>query len=285
MTPEDLDRALPDALRIDRAFPLEGKGLTLDYGRHTVIDKLDVAVQAARVTVLVGSNGCGKSTLLKALARLLKPRAGVVILNGKGIHQKSTSQVARELAVLPQTPIAPDGLTVEQLVRMGRYPHQSWLQQWTKQDQAKVDSILEATELQAFRTQPVDELSGGQRQRAWIAMTLAQDTDLLLLDEPTTYLDLAHQIDILDLLHTLNVDHGKTIVMVLHDLNLAARYAHHMIAMRNGAIHTQGAPAEIFNESMVKAVFGLDCRIIEDPIFGTPLCIPMGRRRLGLKGD
>jgi len=281
MTSDDLDRALPDRPPIEGAFPLEGKGLTLDYGRRTVIDNLDVAVPTACVTVLVGSNGCGKSTLLKAMARLLKPKAGVVILNGTSIHQKSTSQVARELAVLPQTPLAPDGLTVEQLVRMGRYPHQSWLQQWTKQDQEKVDSILEATELQALRSRPVDELSGGQRQRAWIAMTLAQDTDLLLLDEPTTYLDLAHQIDILDLLHNLNVDHGKTILMVLHDLNLAARYAHHMIAMRDGGIHTQGAPGEIFTESMVKAVFGLDCRIIEDPVFGTPLCIPMGRRRTG----
>jgi len=284
MTPEDLHRPLPDTPPGSPSFPLEGKGLSLDYGRHAVIDNLDVAIQAARVTVIVGSNGCGKSTLLKAMARLLKPKAGVVILNGTSIHQKSTSQVARELAVLPQTPLAPDGLTVEQLVRMGRYPHQSWLQQWTIQDQEKVDSILEATELQAFRSRPVDELSGGQRQRAWIAMTLAQDTDLLLLDEPTTYLDLAHQIDILELLHTLNVDHGKTIVMVLHDLNLAARYAHHMIAMCGGRIDTQGAPAEIFTETMVKAVFGLDCRIIEDPVFGTPLCIPMGRRRAGTGG-
>ena len=236
-------------------------------------------IPAAQITVLVGSNGCGKSTLLKALARLLKPAQGTVILNGADIQRKPTVQVARELAVLPQTPVAPEGLTVDQLVRMGRYPHQTWLQQWSRADQDAVTAILQATDLYALKDRGVDSLSGGQRQRAWIAMTLAQDTDILLLDEPTTYLDLAHQIEVLDLLEALNADHGKTIVMVLHDLNLAARYAHHMIALHDRAIFAQGPPARILDERMVKAVFDLDCRVIADPLYGTPLCIPIGRRR------
>jgi len=273
-----------DVLSSAERYPLQGRALTLDYGRRTVIDALDIDIQASRITVLVGSNGCGKSTLLKALARLLKPRQGQVILDGKDIHRQSTIQVARALAVLPQSPVAPEGLRVEQLVRMGRYPHQSWLQQWSRQDQEKIDHILQATELQDTRSRNVDELSGGQRQRAWIAMTLAQDTDLLLLDEPTTYLDLAHQIEILDLLDKLNAEQGKTIVMVLHDLNLAARYAHHMVAMHNGGIFRQGAPRDIFDEEMVKTVFGLDCRIIEDPIYGTPLCVPISRRAASVGG-
>lgn len=259
--------------------PLQGRGLTLEYGRHVVIDALDVDIPAAQITVLVGSNGCGKSTLLKALARLLKPAQGTVILNGADIQRKPTAQVARELAVLPQTPVAPEGLTVDQLVRMGRYPHQTWLQQWSRADQDAVTAILQATDLYALKDRGVDSLSGGQRQRAWIAMTLAQDTDILLLDEPTTYLDLAHQIEVLDLLEALNADHGKTIVMVLHDLNLAARYAHHMIALHDRAIFAQGPPARILDEQMVKAVFDLDCRVIADPLYGTPLCIPIGRRR------
>lgn len=259
--------------------PLQGRGLTLEYGRQVVIESLDVDIPAAQITVMVGSNGCGKSTLLKALARLLKPAQGTVVLNGADIQRKPTVQVARELAVLPQSPVAPEGLTVEQLVRMGRYPHQTWLQQWSRADQDAVTAILHATDLHALKDHGVDSLSGGQRQRAWIAMTLAQDTDILLLDEPTTYLDLAHQIEVLDLLDALNADHGKTIVMVLHDLNLAARYAHHMIAMHDRGIFAQGAPARILDAPLVKAVFDLDCHVIADPLYGTPLCIPIGRRR------
>ncbi|MDQ2148239.1 ABC transporter ATP-binding protein [Alcaligenaceae bacterium C4P045] len=269
----------PNAESPSASPPLQGRGLTLEYGRHVVIDALDVDIPAAQITVLVGSNGCGKSTLLKALARLLKPAQGTVVLNGADIQRKPTVQVARELAVLPQTPVAPEGLTVDQLVRMGRYPHQTWLQQWSRADQDAVTAILQATDLYALKDRGVDSLSGGQRQRAWIAMTLAQDTDILLLDEPTTYLDLAHQIEVLDLLEALNADHGKTIVMVLHDLNLAARYAHHMIALHDRAIFAQGPPARILDEQMVKAVFDLDCRVIADPLYGTPLCIPIGRRR------
>ncbi len=261
--------------------PLQAHALSLHYGRKPVIEALDVAIAPCSVTVLVGSNGCGKSTLLKALARLLKPRRGAVILNGQDIQAKSTLQVARELAVLPQTPVAPEGITVEQLVRMGRYPHQSWMQQWSRRDEAVVQDILQATELHAARHRPVDELSGGQRQRAWIAMTLAQDTDLLLLDEPTTYLDLAHQIEVLDLLQTLCEEKHRTIVMVLHDLNLAARYAHQMIAMSAGRVHAQGRPADILTADMVQAVFGLQSRIISDPVYGTPLVVPIGRRGPG----
>lgn len=258
--------------------PLQGRTLRIDYGQQGVIDGLNIDIPANKITVLVGSNGCGKSTLLKALARLLKPADGHIILNGTDIQKKPTMQVARELAVLPQTPVAPEGLSVDQLVRMGRYPHQTWLQQWTRQDQEKVDAILQATELSDLKHRLVDSLSGGQRQRAWIAMTLAQDTDLLLLDEPTTYLDLAHQIEVLDLLQSLNVDQGKTIVMVLHDLNLAARYAHHMIALHNKTIYVQGPPQQVLDEATVKTVFDLACRIIPDPVYGTPLCIPIGRR-------
>ncbi|MBU4611568.1 ABC transporter ATP-binding protein [Achromobacter sp. GG226] len=265
----------------DRALtgPLEGRALTLDYGGQPIVDGLDLRIPAGAVTVLVGANGCGKSTLLKAFARLLRPRQGVVVLNGQDIRSKPTVQVARELAILPQTPVAPEGLTVQQLVRMGRYPHQGWLRQWTREDHDKVESVLAATGLAEFRDRPVDALSGGQRQRAWIAMTLAQDADILLLDEPTTYLDLAHQIDVLDMIDGLNASLGKTVVMVLHDLNLAARYGHHLVALRQGRVHAQGRPVDILNEALVQQVFGLACRIVPDPVYGSPLCIPLDRRQ------
>ncbi len=262
----------------DRVPPLEGRGLALDYGRKTILADLDIIIPPGRVTVLVGANGCGKSTLLKSFARLLRPRQGVVLLNGADIRKKATVQVARELAILPQSPVAPEGLTVHELVRMGRYPHQGWLRQWTPQDQQVVDTVLADTGLAALRDSAVDSLSGGQRQRAWIAMTLAQDTDVLLLDEPTTYLDLAHQIDLLDMIDRLNASLGKTVVMVLHDLNLAARYGHHLVALRAGRIHAQGRPEDILDERTVQEVFGLACRIVPDPVHGSPMCIPLGRR-------
>lgn len=265
----------PDAAGV---APLEGRGLVLDYGGQAIVSDLDLRIPAGAVTVLVGANGCGKSTLLKAFARLLRPRQGTVLLNGQDIRSKPTVQVARELAILPQTPVAPEGLTVQQLVRMGRYPHQGWLRQWTHEDHARVQAVLADTGLLELRDREVDALSGGQRQRAWIAMTLAQDAEVLLLDEPTTYLDLAHQIDVLDMIDSLNVNFGKTVVMVLHDLNLAARYGHHLVALRQGRIHAQGRPAEILDEATVRAVFGLDCRIVPDPVYGTPLCIPLDRR-------
>ncbi|MBP2171430.1 iron complex transport system ATP-binding protein [Erwinia toletana] len=251
--------------------------LTLSYQRQTIIDQLDLSLPPGKVSVLIGSNGSGKSTLLKSFARLLQPQQGTVILNGSDIRQKSTATVARELAILPQMPSAPEGITVRQLVSLGRYPYQNWLQQWSAQDEEQVSHALQQTGMTSLAARPVDALSGGQRQRAWIAMTLAQDTDIVLLDEPTTFLDLAHQMEVLDLLRELNRNQQKTIVMVLHDLNLACRYADHLVAIHNRTVYAQGAPQEILTEQLVNRVFGLNCRIIADPFFATPLCIPFGR--------
>ncbi|PTX60762.1 iron complex transport system ATP-binding protein [Melghirimyces profundicolus] len=258
---------------------LETKNLTLGYGKEPVIDGLDLRIPKGKITVLVGANGCGKSTLLRSLARLLKPEKGSVLLNGKDLTRQSTKKTARELAILPQGPVAPEGLTVLQLVKQGRYPHQHWFNQWSPEDERCVRWALEVTRMTELADRPVDSLSGGQRQRAWIAMTLAQGTDTLLLDEPTTYLDMTHQIEILDLLFELNERDNRTIVMVLHDLNQACRYAHHMVAVYNRGIHTQGPPEAIVTERLVKEVFGLDCDVIPDPLFGTPLCVPHGRGR------
>lgn len=253
------------------------RGLSLSYQRQVIIDGLDLQLPQGKVSVLIGSNGCGKSTLLKSFARLLKPSQGAVILNGADIQRKPTAAIARELAILPQTPVAPEGISVRQLVALGRYPYQNWMQQWSAQDEAMVERALLQTGVQALAERPVDALSGGQRQRAWIAMTLAQDTDVVLLDEPTTFLDLAHQIEVLDLLRELNRREGKTIVMVLHDLNLACRYADHMVAVHERGAYAQGKPEQILTEALVKTVFDLNCRIVADPFFGTPLCIPFGR--------
>jgi iron complex transport system ATP-binding protein len=208
------------------------------------------------------------------MARLLTPQSGTVILDGMDIHTSNTAQIARKMAILPQTPVAPEGVTVRQLVSLGRFPYQNWLRQWSKDDEQQVDEALRLTGTEALQFRPVDALSGGQRQRVWIAMILAQSTPTLLLDEPTTYLDLAHQIEILELLHRLNQQQGKTIVMVLHDLNLACRYADHLVAVRNGRVYDAGAPKDIMTETLVKEVFNLHCRIIDDPYFHTPLCIP-----------
>ena len=256
---------------------IASRNLTLAYQRQLIIDNLNLDLPRGQVTVLIGSNGCGKSTLLKAFARLLKPQAGTVILNGADIQRKPTAAVARELAILPQMPVAPEGISVRQLVALGRYPYQSWMQQWSAEDEAVVARALTRTGLDELADRPVDALSGGQRQRAWIAMTLAQKTELVLLDEPTTFLDLAHQIEVLDLLRELNRQEGKTIVMVLHDLNLACRYADHMVAVHGPTAYAQGKPVDILSEELVKTVFDLDCRIIPDPFFHTPLCIPFGR--------
>jgi iron complex transport system ATP-binding protein len=266
-----LDPALPVALAT--------RQLTLAYAGNLIIQGLDLAIPQGQISTLVGPNGCGKSTLLRSLARLLKPKAGTVYLQGKAIAHLPTKELAKRLGILPQSPAAPEGLTVRELVAQGRYPHQNWLQQWSKQDELKVEAAIATTHLHAFANRSLDTLSGGQRQRAWIAMTLAQDTEILLLDEPTTYLDLAHQIEILDLLHDLNRHQGKTIIMVLHDLNQACRYADRLIALRSGVIYAQGAPSTIMTETLVRDVFGLESRIIADPVMGTPLCIPLGRGR------
>jgi iron complex transport system ATP-binding protein len=264
---------------------LQAKQLTLSYGNAIVIDELDLTIPKGEITVFIGGNGCGKSTLLRALARLLKPAGGAVLLEGKEIAKLPTKEVAKKLAILPQSPTAPEGLTVLQLVKQGRYPYQTWLKQWSEEDEKAVRRALEATRMTELAERPVDSLSGGQRQRAWIAMTLAQDTDIILLDEPTTYLDMTHQIEILDLLFELNEKEKRTIVMVLHDLNLACRYAHHIVAIRDNKIYAQGKPEEIISCQLVKDVFQMDCQVTYDPLFGTPLCIPYGKGRCILQKE
>ena len=258
---------------------IETNQLTLSYGDSIIINELDLAIPKGEITVFIGGNGCGKSTLLRSIARLLKPKSGTILLEGKAISKQSTKEVAKKMAILPQSPDAPEGLTVLQLVKQGRYPYQSWLKQWSIEDERKVQNALLSTGLEDLKDRTVDSLSGGQRQRAWIAMTLAQDTDIILLDEPTTYLDLAHQIDILDLLFELNEREKRTIVMVLHDLNLACRYAHHIVAIKDQKIFAQGKPEYVINRNLVKMVFGMECEITIDPLFGTPLCIPYGKGR------
>lgn len=258
---------------------LHAENLALAYDSNLIISDLQVTIPAGQISVLVGPNGCGKSTLLRGLARLLHPKRGHVYLDGKAIHAIPTKQLAKQIGILPQSPVAPEGLTVQELVAQGRYPHQSWFQQWSAQDEQVTQEALSMTQMVDFAARPVDTLSGGQRQRAWIAMTLAQQTEILLLDEPTTFLDLAYQIEVLDLLQELN-ERGRTIIMVLHDLNQACRYAHHLIAMRDGKIAVQGEPSTVMTEQMVKTVFGVDAQIAPDPVTGTPMCVPKGRARV-----
>lgn len=258
---------------------IETKSLTLSYGELPIIENLDLVIPKGQVTVLIGGNGSGKSTLLRSMARLLKPDGGSVVLDGSPIAKMSTKEVARQLAILPQGPTAPEGLTVLQLVKQGRYPHQNWLKQWSEEDERMVTRALRATGMDSFADRPVDSLSGGQRQRAWIAMTLAQGTKTILLDEPTTYLDLTHQIEVLDLLFELNEHENRTIVMVLHDINLACRYAHHIVAVKDKTVYASGDPEAIVNEQLIRHVFDMECRIVPDPIFGTPMCVPLGKGR------
>lgn len=257
---------------------IHAQNLSLCYeGGTNIVHQLDLTIQAGTITALVGPNGCGKSTLLRGISRLLRPAGGVVHLDGRDIHAMKAKDLAKQLGILPQSPVAPEGLTVHELVAQGRYPHQSWFQQWSREDERIVHDALETTNLTMFADRPVDTLSGGQRQRAWIAMALAQQTEVLLLDEPTTYLDLAYQIDVLDLLADLN-ERGRTIVMVLHDLNQAARYADTIVALRGGQIIAQGTPEIVMTAGTVREVFGLHAQIITDPVTGTPLCVPIGRR-------
>ncbi|SOC50135.1 iron complex transport system ATP-binding protein [Blastococcus aggregatus] len=256
---------------------LVAEELTLAYGERTVIEGLDLAVPAGRITAIVGANASGKSTLLRSMSRLLAPRAGRVLLDGRAVHRMPAKELARTLGLLPQSPIAPEGITVSDLVGRGRHPHQGVFSRWSREDDAAVAAALEATSTTELAERAVDELSGGQRQRVWIAMALAQQTDLLLLDEPTTFLDVSHQIEVLDLLTDLNRVRGTTIVMVLHDLNLAARYADHLVALESGRIHAAGEPGTVLTEDCVRAVFGLESRVIADPISGKPLMLPIGR--------
>ncbi|WP_066175218.1 ABC transporter ATP-binding protein [Bacillus marinisedimentorum] len=258
---------------------LETKQLTLSYGEANIIDALDLKIPKGEITVLIGSNGCGKSTLLRSLARLMKPKSGSVLLDGHAIASVSTKEIAKKLAILPQGPQAPEGLTVLQLVKQGRYPYQTWYSQWSHEDEKIVQEALEATGMAELAERPVDSLSGGQRQRAWIAMTLAQETDTILLDEPTTYLDMTHQIEILDLLFELNERENRTIIMVLHDLNLACRYAHNLVALADRNVYRQGPPEEVMTSEMVRHVFNMEAEIIADSLYGTPMCVPYGKGR------
>jgi iron complex transport system ATP-binding protein len=256
---------------------LSATDLSIAYGAVPVVHDLTLAIPDGRITALVGPNASGKSTLLRALARLLRPRTGTVLLDGSDIHRLPSREVATRLGLLPQAPLAPDGLTVEELVGRGRHPHQRWFQQWSREDEAAVERALALTGTGDLRHRPVDALSGGQRQRAWIAMALAQETPLLLLDEPTTWLDLAHQIEVLDLLHRLNREEGRTIVLVIHDLNLACRYADHLVAMAGGRVRVVGRPVDVVSAAMVEEIFGIPCRVLDDPVGGVPVVIPAGR--------
>ncbi len=258
---------------------LEACDLRLAYDDRVVVDGLTLQIPTGQITVIVGANACGKSTLLRGLARLLKPRGGSVLLDGEDIATRPTREVATRLGILPQQPIAPDGIMVGDLEARGRHPHQRWLRQFSAEDERAVSAALAATEIADLADRSVDELSGGQRQRVWIALALAQGTPLMLLDEPTTFLDLAHQIEVLDLLAELNQTDQRTVVLVLHDVNLACRYAHHLVAMKAGAIAAQGAPADVITAETMADVFGMPCQIIDDPVTGTPLVVPIPRTR------
>ncbi|MTH64248.1 ABC transporter ATP-binding protein [Paracoccus shanxieyensis] len=259
---------------------LSVQDLTAGYGDSHILTGLDLQVPPGRITVIIGPNACGKSTLLRTMSRLLAPRAGQVLLDGKQVHRTPPRELARVMGLLPQSPIAPEGITVADLVSRGRHPHHGLISRWSRRDDEAVAQALEATRTLELAERPVDELSGGQRQRVWIAMALAQQTDILLLDEPTTFLDIAHQIEVLDLLVDLNHARGTTIVMVLHDLNLAARYADHLVAMAAGQLHVQGPPEAVLTEANIRHVFGLESRIIEDPTSGRPIMLPLGRHRM-----
>jgi iron complex transport system ATP-binding protein len=263
---------------------LNADGLSAGYGEATVLDGLDLAIPPGKITVIVGANACGKSTLLRTLSRLLPARRGKVLLDGKSIHHLPSRELARTLGLLPQSPIAPEGIAVADLVSRGRHPHQGVFSRWRREDDEAVAAALAATKTEDLAERPVDELSGGQRQRVWIAMALAQETDLLLLDEPTTFLDISHQIEVLDLLTDLNQTRGTTVVMVLHDLNLAARYADHLVAMANGRLHVAGPPEAVLTEENVRQVFGLQSRIVTDPTSGRPTMLPIGRHRMIAEG-
>jgi iron complex transport system ATP-binding protein len=259
---------------------LIARELTTGYGDRLVLDSLDLEVPSGKVTAIVGANACGKSTLLRTMSRLLAPRHGEVLLDGKSIHTLPSRQLAQTLGLLPQSPTAPEGILVADLISRGRNPYHGVFSQWTRADDEAIATALEATKTTELADRPVDELSGGQRQRVWIAMALAQQTDILLLDEPTTFLDISHQIEVLDLLTDLNQKRGTTVVMVLHDLNLAARYADFLVAMANGRLYATGTPDDVLTEQNVREVFHLESRIMTDPTSGRPVMLPLGRHRL-----
>lgn len=275
--PSDRHSSTSDSASVPR---LRGEALCAGYNGRSVLADVDFSVQAGSVTVLLGPNGSGKSTLLKTLARTLAPSAGQVLLDGTDIHRQSTRAVAQRLGILPQSPSAPDGLTVRELVGLGRFPYQSLMRQWSRRDEAAVEEAMAVADVAAFADRPVDALSGGQRQRCWIAMVLAQETELLLLDEPTTFLDLKVQVDLLELLVSLAHQQGRTLLVVLHDLNLAAAYADRLVMMKAGRILHDGTPEVVFTADNLKQVFDLDAQVIREPLAGRPVCVPV-KRALG----
>lgn len=252
---------------------LSTEKLTLGYGNYIVLKDINVVIPKNKITILIGSNGCGKSTLLKTMARLLKPINGQVLLWDNNIQTQSNKEIAKKLSILTQSPSAPSDLTVFNVVKQGRYPYQSFFSQWTKEDEKIVDYALEKTGLVEIKHKKLSDLSGGQRQRVWIAMTLAQQTDIILLDEPTNHLDLKYKIEVLDLLKDLNLKENRTIVIVLHDINLACRYADHIIAVKDGKVFDEGCPEDIINETLIKEVFDINSKVINCPVFNTPMCI------------
>ncbi len=255
---------------------LHSESLTLGYGGHVVLEELSLDIPWGKVTALIGPNGCGKSTLLRALARLLKPFAGAAFLDGTAIHTLPTREVAKRMSILPQQPNAPEGLSVEELVSYGRFPFRRGLAGLSQEDRAIIDEALRLTGMTGLRARPIGGLSGGQRQRAWISMALAQATPLLLLDEPTTFLDMAHQLEVLQLMERLNATEGKTVVMVLHDLNHAARFADHLVAIKAGQVVAAGSPETLMTPELIREVFGVDAEVVKDPRTGRPLCVPFG---------
>jgi iron complex transport system ATP-binding protein len=262
---------------VTHSHTLAAHDITLAYGDRTIVDHLEFTVPPGEITAVIGANGCGKSTLLRALSRLMTPQAGHVLLDGKDLHTRGSKEVARTLGLLPQSPVAPEGIIVSDLVGRGRHPHQKLMARWNEHDYEVVADALAATGTQDLADRSVDELSGGQRQRVWIAMALAQETDILLLDEPTTFLDVAHQIEVLDLLTDLNRQRGTTIVMVLHDMNMAARYADYLFALRGGTIVAQGAPNDVMTSELIRTVFDIESVVINDPVSGSPIVLPRGR--------
>ncbi len=251
--------------------------ITAGYDNKTILQDVSVTIPSNKISIIIGANGCGKSTLLKTLARLITPTSGQVTLDGQAIQKMPPKQLAKILGLLPQSPIVPEGITVADLVGRGRFPHHSFLKGWSKKDYEAVAEAMEMMNITEFADRHIDELSGGQRQRVWIAMALAQQTDILFLDEPTTYLDITYQVEILDLLTDLNRKYGTTIVMVLHDINLSARYADYIFALHEGKLVAEGPPSDIITNSLIKDIFALDCMVIEDPVSNSPSVVPIGR--------
>lgn len=256
---------------------IQAEQVVAGYDHKTIIHGVDLSIPSNKISVIIGANACGKSTLLKTMSRLIKPLSGKITLDGKSIDKIPPKRLARVVGLLPQSPIVPEGITVADLVGRGRFPHQAWFSGWSTKDYEAIAEAMELMKITELANQSIDELSGGQRQRVWIAMALAQQTDFLFLDEPTTYLDITYQVEILDLLTDLNRKHGTTIVMVLHDINLSARYADHIFALRQGKLMAEGAPSTVITSTLIKDIFDLDCTVILDPVSGSPLIVPIGR--------